>query len=94
MCKIGSGAEIATVGDLQNLITGTILRQNGKFKMSELLECVNESLKGSTYASDTCLTEDLCCKTVRSFSMSGHIRTNKKTLEYRLNVSLPAPFSV
>lgn len=52
MCKVKTGKRILNSQDVQNLVTGIILRQMCSFQRDELLEAVEHYMKGSPIQDD------------------------------------------
>lgn len=49
MAKVKIGRDVKNEGDLQNLVTGIILRADGEFTLEEILPVINWNLRGSAY---------------------------------------------
>lgn len=49
MAQVKIGRDVKTSGDMQNLVTGIILRSEGKFTLEEALTVINWNLAGSIY---------------------------------------------
>lgn len=50
MCRIKCGEELKTEADLQNLITGVILRQQGMYKKSDIFRIVSLNCDNSPFS--------------------------------------------
>lgn len=93
MCNIKTGADVKHHGDLQNLVTSTILRQVDAFSVEDIYNQVNEKLVGSKYC-NAGLVRQLCADTIDTlYNICGLsvVDTNpNKTNRYRLTLSWPA----
>lgn len=63
MCNIKTGADVKHHGNLQNLVTSTILRQADTFSVEDIYNQVNEKLVGSKYY-NAGLVKQLCADTI------------------------------
>ena len=93
MCNIKTGADVKHHGDLQNLVTSTILRQTDTFSVEDIYNQVNEKLVGSKYC-NAGLVRQLCADTIDTlYNICGLsvVDTNlNKTNRYQLALSWPA----
>ena len=88
MCNVKTGADVKHHGDLQNLITSTILRQTNTFSVEDIYNQVNEKLVGSKYCNRG-LARQLCADTIdKLYNICGLGFANDG--KYQLTLSWPS----
>lgn len=73
MCRIKTGADITSENDLQNLITGAILRQQNAYRKSDILRLVKHYCRSSVFAKDP-LLENRVQETIDAFARHQVVR--------------------
>jgi len=66
MCKVKSGSNLETESDVQNLITGIILRQQQTYRQSDILRAVEYHCDGNRIVSQSKVKE-MISDTLRLF---------------------------
>lgn len=89
MCKVKTGVAVTRYEDLQNLVAGTVLRQEGPFKWEDVNCEVLEQLKGSPFEKNEGLVPQLCRDTITCLKLSGCLRNTSIKGYYRLTAAFP-----
>lgn len=89
MCKVKMGSDVKKECDLQNLITHVILCQTGDFSFVDVLNEVNDGLRGSIYQKKATRVEGLCKRTLTLMDFSDTVYSYGDD-RYCLMVSYPS----
>lgn len=93
MANIPMYSRVQTDGDLQNLVTGIILRQDKPFTNDEIIEQVTEKLHGSYFETEGEAVKQKVLRTIQYMWMGGCLRSFKFgeiPIRWRLTMSFPA----
>ena len=88
MCNIKQGANVKTIGDLQNLVTGVILRQTSEFSIDDIYNEVRARLTGSDYY-DSSEVRQRCEDTIHTLFNINSLNVLEDG-KYQLAMSFPA----
>lgn len=88
-------ADIRTEADLQNMVSGTILRQSAPFTQSDLMDQIVRNIEGSPLLHVESTADEFCARTIKYLELSGCLRVTLDPKsgrnEYRLAVPFAAP---
>lgn len=95
MANIRRNEELRHLGDVHNLITSVILRQDGMFSKEDIYESVENNLERSSYAKDGARRKEINVKsmvddTINTLSIIDCIRYDSRQHKYMLSMSFPA----
>ena len=93
--NIRKNENVRHTGDLQNLITSAILRQDGMFSKEDIYKKVEKDLEGSDFAEGGVRRRESDVKsrvddTLNTLSINGCISFDSKQKKYKLTMSFPA----
>ena len=95
MSNLPKGDHLNTIGDLQNVIAGIILRQYQEFSEQDILIQVENWCEGSCYASNGKKNQEVDVKniihsTLNILYMEGCVKFDRNQNTYSLSMSFPA----
>ena len=85
MCQLKEGKDLATDSDLQNLVTGTILRQTMPFTFEIVMSRLVKSIEESQFQDQIDKVRKVCLRTLEGMLMSDCIRPDRKVQQYQLS---------
>lgn len=95
MANIRKNENVRHLGDVHNLITSAILRQNDMFSREAIYERVEKDLQRSAFGEDGVKRQEIDVKTMvddtlNVLSINGCVRYHSQEKKYELSMSFPA----